>query len=139
LRKLQARGCQRETPQTVRSWVTGQVRGPLDLEDIRRIGEVFEDEALIQEWKEIGKALRRIWGLHIALARKLNRVIVQAGLRGQRPDAAEECIDQELNLYLDDFRDSVTVHRVTAISPETTPVPYVLTGLFFEKGMELKW
>jgi hypothetical protein len=139
LRKLQARGCQRETPQTVRSWITGQVRGPLDLEDIRRVGEVFEDEALTQEWKEIGKALRRIWGLHIALARKLNRVIAQAGLKGQRPDASEECIDRELNLYLDDFRDSVTVHRVTAISLETTPVPYVLTGRFFERGMELKW
>lgn len=139
LQKLQELGSQMQTTPGIRCWVAGEVLGPSDAQDIRRVGIIFNDEALIQEWREIDRALRRIRGLHISLARKLNRVIVQAGLMGRRPDAAEECIDEELNLYLDDFRDSVTVHRITAISPEATPVPYILTGRFFEKGMELKW
>jgi len=139
LQALEQLGSHMQTTPGVRCWVTGEVLGPGDARDIWRVGKVFNDEALTQEWKEIGKALRRIRGLHISLARKLNQMIVQAGLKGRRPDVSEECIDPELNLYLDDFRDSVTVHRVTAINPEMTPVPYVLTGRFFEKGMELKW
>lgn len=139
LQRLQQLGSQMQTAPGIRCWVAGEVLGPGDAEDIRRTGVIFGDEALIQEWRRIDRALRRIRGLHISLARKLNRVIIQAGLIGRHPDAAEECIDKELNLYLDDFRDSVTVHRVTSISPEATPVPYVLTGRFFDKGRDLKW
>jgi len=139
LQALQRLGSHMETIPGVRCWVTGQVLGPRDPKDIWRVGKVLTDEVLVQEWKEIRKALRRVRGLHVSLARKLNRIIVEAGLRGRHPDAAEECLDQELNLYLDDFRDSVTVHRITAISREKTQVPYVLTGRFFEKGVELTW
>jgi len=139
LHALEQLGSHMQTTAGVRCWVTGEVLGPGGARDIWRVGKVFNDEALTQEWKEIDKALRRVRGLHISLARKLNQMIVQAGLKGRRRDVSEECIDPELNLYLDDFRDSVTMHRVTAINPETTPVPYVMTGRFFEKGMELKW
>lgn len=139
LSRLQARGSRIETSAAVYFWVQGWVLGPRDGEDIRRIGEVLDDQTLIQEWKEINRAVRKVRGLHLSLARKLNRIIVQAGLKGQHPGAAEECVDQELNLYLDDFRDSVTVHRVVAISQDTTLVPYVFTGRFFARETELKW
>jgi len=139
LQRLQGLGSQMQTVAGIRCWMAGEVLGPSDEQDIRRAGVIFNDQALVQEWREIDRALRRIRGLHISLARKLNRVIVQAGLMGRRPDSAEECIDEDLNLYLDDFRDSVTVHRITAITPEAMPVPYVFTGQFFEKGTELRW
>ncbi|RMH81745.1 MAG: hypothetical protein D6681_17730, partial [Calditrichaeota bacterium] len=116
LRRLQERGSKVETSAAIYFWVQGWVLGPRDGEDIRRIGEVLNDQTLVQEWKAINRAVRRVRGLHFSLARKLNRIIVQAGLKGQHPGAADECIDQELNLYLDDFRDSVTVHRVVTIS-----------------------
>jgi len=137
--KLQQQGSRMQTTPGVRCWVTGEVLGPSDPLDIHRVGSVFGDEALTQEWKEIDRALRRIRGLHISLARKLNRVIVQAGLKGQHTEASEECVDSELNLYLDDFRDSVGVHCVVAVGQSTTLVPYVLTGRFFERGTELRW
>ena len=139
LQELRQHGSKMQTTPGIRCWVTGEVLGPGDGQDIRRVGEIFNDEALMQEWKHIDRALRKIRGLHISLARKLNRVIVQAGLRSRHSDAADECVDQDLNLYLDDFRDSVTVHRVVAISQDTTPVPYVYTGRFFTKETELKW
>ncbi len=139
LQKLRLRGSRMQTTQGIRCWVTGEVLGPNDGEDIRRVGEIFNDGALIQEWKNIDRSLRRIRGLHISLARKLNRIIVQAGLKGQYPDASEECIDPELKLYVDDFRDSVTLHRVVTISQDTILVPYVFTGRFFAKETELKW
>jgi hypothetical protein len=139
LEKLQARGSHMKTEPGVRCWIMGDVLGPRDAKDIWRVGQVFDDEALIEEWKRINRALRRIRGLHISLARKLNNIIVQAGLKGRYTEAAEECIDSELNLYLDDFRGSVTVHRVTSVDQETKLVPYVLTGRFFEEGTEIKW
>lgn len=139
LQELQQRGSQMMSTPGIRCWVVGEVLGPSDGQDIQRVGIIFNDEALIQEWKNIDQALRRIRGLHISLARKLNRIIVQAGLKGQRPDASEECIDPDLNLYLDDFRDSVTVHRIVAISRDTELVPYVFTGRLFEKGTVLTW
>ncbi len=139
LRELHRRGSQMVSTQGIRCWVTGDVLGPRDPEDILRVGWIFNDEVLIQEWKNISRALKRIRGLHISLARKLNRIIVQAGLMAQYLGADDECIDQELNLYLDDFRDSVSVHRVIAVDQDTMMVPYIFTGKFFEKETKLTW
>ena len=138
LSRLQKLGSQMKTVTGIRFWIEGTVLGPNKAEDIRRAGEVLGDEGLIREWKRIHQALRRIRGLHISLAHKLNRVIVQAGLTNQLP-ASNECIDAELNLYLDDFRDSVRLQRIVHISEETIPVPYLFTGEFLTKEKELKW
>jgi hypothetical protein len=138
-RKLKELGSKIETPQAIYFWLQGWVLGPRDEEDIRRIGQVLEDQVLLQEWKAINQAVEKVRGLHLSLARKLNRIIVQAGIMSKEPDSTDECIDRELNLYLDDFRDSVTLHRITSISEEILLVPYVLTGKFFLKGTELKW
>jgi hypothetical protein len=139
LRRLQAQGSRMQTSPGVRAWVTGDVLGPGDAADIQRVGTIFSDEALTQEWRNIDAALRRVRGLHASLARRLNRVLVQAGLRSRQADAADECIDQELNLYVDDFRDTVSIHRVVAVEQRSSPVPYVFTGRFFQRGTELKW
>ncbi|WP_141727624.1 DrmE family protein [Thermogemmatispora onikobensis] len=139
LKELQQRGSHMQSVAGVRCWITGQVLGPSDPEDIYRIGYIFEDNALIQEYRNIDSALRRIRSLHRALARQLNRVIIQAGVRGTHSDAAEECIDQELNLYVDDFRDSVTIHRVVSVSQRELLVPPALTQRFFKEGTVLTW
>jgi hypothetical protein len=139
LRRLRARGSQIETTTAIYFWVRGWVLGPRDGEDIRRIGEVLDDQTLVQEWKDINRAVRKVRSLHLSLARKLDKIIIQAGLRGQHSDAADECVDRELGLYLDDFRDSVALHRIVAISQDISPVPYVFTGRFFAKGTELTW
>lgn len=138
-RRMQKLDSTIETHQAVYFWVQGWVLGPRDGEDIRRIGEVLADQVLIKEWKEINRAVKRVRGLHLTLARKLNRVIVQAGMMSKEPDATDECIDRDLNLYLDDFRDSISVHRIVNVSQQTELVPYVLTGRFFAKGTELTW
>jgi hypothetical protein len=139
LRNLQHQGSQMQTTPGIRAWVSGEVLGPSDALDIQRVGAVFGDEALIQEYTNIARALRRLRGLHTSLARKLNRIIVRGGVRSRSPEASEECIDQELNLYLDDFRDSVTLHRIVAIGQERLDVPYIFTGKFFEEGAEVTW
>lgn len=128
-----------ETQQAIYFWVQGWVLGPRDGEDIRRIGEVLGDQVLIKEWKEINRAVKRVRGLHLSLARKLNRVIVQAGLMSKKPELEDECIDKDLNLYLDDFRDSISIHRIVNINLKSELVPYVLTGRLFSKGTELTW
>lgn len=136
-RQMQELGSQIETSQAVYFWVQGWVLGPRDGEDIRRIGEVLGDQVLIKEWKEINRSVKKVRGLHLSLARKLNRVIVQAGIKSKEPESADECIDQDLKLYLDDFRDSISVHRIIHVSKEIELIPYVHTGRFFVKGTEL--
>ncbi len=138
LTRLQKLGSQMKSVPGIRCWIEGLVLGPNKAEDIQRAGKVLADKGLIQEWKRIHQALRRIRGLHISLARKLNRVIVQAGLKGHQP-VPNECIDAELNLYLDDFRDSVRLQRIVHISDKTISVPYLFTGEFLTKEQELKW
>ena len=138
LNRLQKLGSQMKTSVGVRCWVEGIVLGPRKAADIRRAGEVLGDEGLIREWKRINQALKRIRSLHISLAHKLNRVIVQAGLTNQLP-VSNECIDTELNLYLDDFRDSVRLQRIVYINKETISVSYLFTGEFMTKEKELKW
>lgn len=137
--KLRRLGSGIETSQAVYFWVQGWVLGPRDGEDIRRIGEVLNNRILIQEWRQINRAVKRVRRLHHSLALKLNRIVVQAGVESQKKDAGDECIDRELNLYLDDFRDSISLHRVLRLNEEPEQVPYVLTGRFFEKGTELTW
>ncbi len=139
LKELQRRGSHMQSVAGVRCWITGQVLGPSDPQDIYRIGYIFQDNILIQEYRSIDKALRRIRSLHISLARRLNRVIIQAGVRGFHPDAAEECVDEELNLYLDDFRDSVSIHRVVSIRQQEQMVPPDLICKFFKKGTVHTW
>lgn len=132
LTKLQRLGSLMQTAQGVRFWVMGEVLGPSDAEDIRRVGEIFGDEALLQEWKNINRSLKRIRSIHVSLARNLNQMIIQAGLKGQYSRNTDECIDQELNLYLDDFRDSVALHRISSVDQEKVQVPYTLIGTFFK-------
>ena len=138
LSQLQKLGSQMKSVPGIRCWIEGLVLGPSKAEDIRRAGEILGDEGLIREWKRIHQALKKIRGLHISLARKLNRVIVQAGLTNQQP-TDNECIDAELNLYLDDFRDSIRLQRIVDISNTPTLVPYLFTGEYFTKETRLKW
>jgi hypothetical protein len=140
LKKLRSSGSSMRTAPGIRCWVVGEVLGPSDAEDIRRVGVFFDDQALMKEWQRIDRALRRIRGLHSSLARKLNRVIIKARLLGTHTDAGEECIDEELNLYVDDFRDSVTIHRITGMDPgDIRQTPYVFTGRLIRGGEEQPW
>jgi hypothetical protein len=138
-RQLQVLGSRIETAQAIYFWLQGSVLGPRDGEDIYRIGEILNDRVLTSEWKNIDRAVRKVRFLHMSLARKLNRIIVDAGIKVNEPDMADECIDQDLNLYIDDFRDSISIHRIISLNKEPELVPYILTGRFFTKGTEIAW
>ncbi len=139
LMELQRQGSKMSTAPGVRCWVVGEVLGPSDKNDIRRVGTILNDGVLLQEWKNIDRSLRTIRGIHVSLSRKLNKIIVEAGLRGNKPDSSDECIDQTLNLYLDDFRDSVTLHYVSSVEQKLQSVPYIYTGKFFSREDVLSW
>ena len=57
LRRIRERGSQRSTSGVIRQWAAGEVLGPLDPHDIRRIAEVIESEWLLKNWQSVGSAL----------------------------------------------------------------------------------
>jgi hypothetical protein len=114
LLELQALGCERSAPLTVRFWVTAQILCPSDPEDVRRMGQVLAIPFVTEHYKRISKAADRLRGLHRGLANRLSN-----WLRTQGPGSSrvsdDEVFDDELGLRLSDFRESleiVVVHSV---------------------------
>ena len=61
--------------QTVRQWVHGGVFGPRDLDDLRVIAEIIEDDFLTKNCEQVYKELKKLRNLHRLVGRKLNKVL----------------------------------------------------------------
>ena len=117
---LRERGSSLTSPQTLRSWLRRLVLAPADAEDLRRVAEALELPFVRQYYLQIHRAARRLHGLHISLSARLNRWLASSdGDTLLSPDDA--VIDSELDLRVDDFRDSILRLRVLAISSREGP------------------
>lgn len=126
--ELERRGCARQT-QTVRLWVIGQIIGPEDREDIRRLGECLSDKPLVSNWDAVADAMRALRSAHIRLGQRLGTLARQVGsgaAAGQIDD--DEIIDERSGLTASDFRDSIEILTVRAVRPAGR-VPYAVAGV----------
>lgn len=115
LEKLQERGAKSpETPTAVYLWLKEAVLGPQDPENIRRIGEIYNKELLIRDWKLVAAAIKRLRGIHRGLARKLYHLIPEAAIEYDNQESENTIIDEELELSLEDFRNSISLEIVTS-------------------------
>jgi hypothetical protein len=125
---LEANGCVRQA-QTVRLWVIGQIIGPEDPEDVRRLGQCLEDAALIANYQAIADAMKGLRRAHVRLGQRLGALARHVG-----PHSAagliddDEIIDARSGLTASDFRDSVEILEVESVHP-VGRVPYAVTGL----------
>ena len=117
IRKLQSKGAKSpQTPMAIYFWMKGNVLGPKDNANVRRIGEIYNNSLLIDNYDEIIKAIRRLRGIHQSLSRKLHWLVPRVGIANEAEGSEDRVIDEELNLYLDDFADTISLERVNSVS-----------------------
>lgn len=72
---LKAHGSDITSPITVRAWLKGYVYGPNNPENIRILGEIYNDYFLKEFWQEIGEAVSKVRGIRIKTGRKIAKHI----------------------------------------------------------------
>jgi len=116
IRKLKEHGARGpSTPAAIFHWVNGTILGPSELENIRRIGIIYDKPFLVANFDDIKKAVLRLRTIHRSLSRRLNKLIPQAGIEAERIDRGNTVIDEDLELYIEDFANIVSIERVEKI------------------------
>jgi hypothetical protein len=124
---LHAEGCAVQA-QTVRLWVVGDIIGPSDEADVRRLAVVMNDEVLLRGHAEVCRAIRSLRGAHVKLGRRLAdlaRHVGSAAVAGRL--AADEVVDEASGLTAADFQQSVEILTVATVE-DAGDVPSLLAG-----------
>lgn len=133
---LHARGCSVQT-QTVRLWVVGDIIGPSDEEDVRRVAVVMEDAVLLHGHSEVCRAIRSLRGAHVKLGRRLADLARHVGSAAAAGHvAADEVVDEASGLTAADFQDSIEIVVVTSVA-DAGQIPSILVGRLGEADEEL--
>ena len=117
LSKMQAKGSQLQTETAIRFWLWGQVMCPSDAKDLQRIADILEMPFVKQYYSQIDRAARRLRGIHISLARRLNTWLEQEAL-SSTPQSFNPVIDEELGLEFKDFREALMILTVASVTEE---------------------
>lgn len=122
LNELRIRGSTLTSSQTLYHWLRGFVLCPEDPEDLRRLAEALDMTFILQYYKRIYAAAKRLRGIHIKLSQSLNRWLLQKSTGIMENDKElYELIDDELGLTLQDFRDSLMILQVISITRRVGP------------------
>jgi hypothetical protein len=135
LHKLKLLGAKSpKTSLAVSHWVNGRVIGPRDKNNIKLIGEIYRQPFLIENIDKIYAAVRRLRGIHHSLSRKLGRLIPKAGVALEQGGEDDTLIDSELDLYLEDFANIITIERVKAVEgPQKVNISILDRNLIVEE------
>lgn len=128
LEDMQLRGSSIQSANTIQQWLNRNILCPEDPEDLRRIALSLGMPFVSQYYRRIYKSADRLRAIHRALAKKLNKWILQysKGLL-EKDDYIYELIDQELGLTFEDFKDSLMILRITSIEAKQ--------GLFYQEEL----
>lgn len=130
INKLDELDSQIREPLTITHWQLGETMGPRDKKDILRLGKIFSNEFLIDNFPEISAAITTLRGIHHKLVRRLNLLIPKAGIRAMKGgDLDEDMISEEFGLHVEDFYDSISLKRVQSI--ENRVVDYSICNKLF--------
>lgn len=128
LEKIQKLGSRRLTPLVIGQWARGDVLGPLDASDIRRIGQVIESDWLIQNWQRVSLAMLLRRTGHRLLGRQVTRIIQKAAIGDYDLATKDEQFLKQLGVTMGELQDAVDLLTVEAISRETKLVPIEQVG-----------
>lgn len=117
LARMQTKGSQLQTETAIRFWLWGQVMCPSDAKDLQRIADILDMPFVKQYHRQIDRAARRLRGIHISLARRLNIWLEQEAL-SSNPQSFNAVIDEELGLEFKDFREALMILTVESITDE---------------------
>ncbi len=135
LQKLKLKGAESpKTPEAVSYWVSGRVIGPRDKNNIKLIGEIYNKPFLIENVDKIYATVRRLRRIHHSLSRKLGKLIPKAGVALEQGGEDDTLIDSELDLYLEDFANIITIERIKAVEgPEKVNISILDRNLIAEE------
>jgi hypothetical protein len=124
LKKIQQRGSKIQTSVAVHFWRKGEVIGPQDKEDIRIIGEIYDEKSLLSNLDKVWTAIKRLRSIHRQLAYNLRYLLPQYGTASRSTNGNMDfVVDRDLNLYIEDFKDAISLERVISVEP-TIRVPH---------------
>ncbi len=123
LQRIQGLGSRRVTPLVVGQWARGDVLGPLDAQDILRIGQVVQSDWLMQNWQRVGFSLLIIRSGHRLLGRQITRIIQKAAVGDYALARTDEQFLAQLGITMGELQDAVDLLTVEAVSREKKLVP----------------
>ncbi len=123
LARIRGLGSERLTPPVVGQWIRGDVLGPLDVGDIRRLGEALGSEWLCANWQRVGLALMVVRSGHRLLGRQITKLIQQAAAGDFRLNARDEEFLQHVGITMAQLQDSVTLLKVETVHAERVLAP----------------
>ena len=129
LRKIQNLGSQRVTPMTIAQWTRGDVLGPLDGEDIRRLGQAIGSLWLVQNWQRVGLALVMVRSGHRLLGRQITRLIQRAAVGEYELVKEDDAFLKQIGITMHELQDAVTLLQVEGVSEEPRLLPAEQTGV----------
>jgi hypothetical protein len=107
----------------IRQWAAGEVLGPLDPQDIRRVGEVIGSEWLQANWRSVGAALFAVRSGHRVLGRRITQIIQKAAIGEHEISAKDRDFLSQLGITMGRLQDAVTVLTVEQVTSEAGMVP----------------
>jgi hypothetical protein len=131
LSRIRQHGSNIMTAASIGHWVRGTVHGPLDVNDILRIGHAVRSEWLIKHWREVGLALIAIRSGSVSIGHQITRLIQRAAVGDLELSEDERQFLAQTGITMGELQDAATLVSVTAVSDETTEVPSEKIGDVF--------
>ena len=128
LRRIQALGSKRCTTAVIGQWASGVVFGPLDPEDVRRIGEAVQSRWLCENWQRVGAALLMLRSGHRTLGHRITRIIQSAAIGDFNLSPQDEEFLNQLGITFGQLQDAVIVLKIEAVSSESRTIPSYQVG-----------
>lgn len=110
LEKLKSHGSSIQTSVTIQNWLSGRTLCPDDKEDLDRLANILDLSFLKKNSQRVYKSAKRLRIKHRSWGRKVNQWIKKSifGSHGYQ----DVKLDEELNLSISDFRDSLLILNV---------------------------
>lgn len=121
LADLQKRDSSLTSPHTIRAWLRRLVLAPNDAEDLQRVAQALSMTFVATYFRQIHKAGRHLKGLHINLSARLNRWLASGDAGSVVLGEADNVVDSELGLTVEDFRHSLVRLRVAQVAEQQGP------------------
>lgn len=129
LHNIRELGSRRVSPLVIGQWARGDILGPLDVQDIRRIGQAVGSTWVMENWQHIGGALLTVRSGHRLLGRTITRIILRAAVSDCELSRQDEEFLKQAGITMGELRDAVTLLAVESVSREARIVPVDQIGM----------
>jgi hypothetical protein len=123
LQKIRELGSQRMASVVIGQWARGDVLGPQDPQDIRRVGLAIGSDWLIENWQRVGTALLILRKGHRLLGRQTTHIIQRAAVGDFELSRQDEEFLEQIGVTVGELQDAVTLLTVEAVSDDAKTVP----------------